>query len=63
MLIDIDNAREDCSAERTKTVAPRTLPEVQQYAELMRQVYQDFPLAKIKGRSNEAQTLVLRGQN
>jgi Holliday junction resolvase-like predicted endonuclease len=31
------------------------MPEVQQYAELMRQVYQDFRLTQIKSQSSKAQ--------
>lgn len=55
MPSDTDEARKDCCAERTKTVAPSTMPEVRQYAELMRQVYQDFRLTQIKSQSSKAQ--------
>jgi hypothetical protein len=63
ILLDTDDSREACSAERTMMVAPSTMPEVQQYAELMRQAYQDFLLTPMKSQSRKVQTLILRSQN
>jgi hypothetical protein len=54
MKINTDNTRKGYSDEWTMTVVPSTLPEVQQYPELRRQAYQDFPLAQMKGQSSEA---------
>ncbi len=46
-----DDERQDFSPSRTKVEAFDTLPEVKQFDEIMRGVYADFSLTKLKGKS------------
>jgi hypothetical protein len=49
-LTDIDDEREDCSPSKTKVMAYDTLPEVQQFDDIMRSVYKDFCSRKLKSK-------------
>ena len=61
MLIKTDNEREDWSPMRTKIVAYSTLPEVQQYREIMYEVYQDFCAVKINGQPEKIRNIARLG--
>ncbi|KAI9768820.1 MAG: hypothetical protein M1840_004634 [Geoglossum simile] len=50
-----DDDRRECSPSKTKVVAYDTLPEVQQFGDIMRSVYKDFCLKKMKHCAEEAE--------
>jgi hypothetical protein len=49
-LIRTDDERENCSPSKTKVIAYDALPEVRQFGNIMRRIYRDFSLRKLKGQ-------------
>jgi len=63
VLTNIEDERENCSPSRTKMVAYSTLPEVQQYIDIMHDVYKDLCLANMKGQPRMIRNLLLPIKN
>lgn len=55
MLTSTAIEKENCSPSKTKVKAYDTLPEVQQFAAIMRMLYENFCLTKLKGELIEAE--------
>lgn len=50
-LTGTDDERKECSPSKTKVMAYDILPEVEQFDDIIRSVYTDFCLTKLKSQS------------